>query len=140
MEAEQEREVVQNVVACFVAGNVVVPGDAITLGAFAETLAVESVLAIRTANANVDPATFGQWVSRQLIPADSPQVRASAIAKGITIASAAATRIAAAFDTLGIEVPPPVLAFEEGRRKAVDEPGARVAPTTHRELAAPSGA
>jgi len=139
MEAEQEREVVRNVVAFFVAGYAVVAVDAMGLGAFAETLAVESVEAIRTANANVDPATFGQWVSRQLLPADGPQVRASVIAKGITIASAASTRIAAAFDTLGIEVPP-VLAFEEGRRKAADEPGARGAPTTHRELAAPAGA
>ncbi|MDC0740142.1 hypothetical protein [Polyangium mundeleinium] len=104
MDAQAERNVVVAVVAFFMAGWCVVPTDGVTVGTYAQQLAIESVQAIRAAAATVEPETFGRWLASHVMPNDVQSARAGQIAKAITIAGVAEVRTQAAFQVLGIAI------------------------------------
>lgn len=104
----QEAALIRALMAAFVLAFVAVPADAASATTYAQTLAVEAVQAVRTAAVNVEPQTFAQWLAAHVNPQDSSSNRAVYIAKAITVATAAETKVQAAFTTLGISEEPPI--------------------------------
>lgn len=121
MTEAKEAALVRALFGAFIPAFVVVAGDAAGKAAFAKTLSIESIQAIRLAGAEVEPETFARYLVQRVSPSDILSTRAIYINQAITVGDAAETAVQEAFTTLSIaEEPPVLLSEEEGIKDTVE--------------------